>query len=161
MKWRKDGTCEKIHAALREQVRVGAGRPAHPPAPPSWTARASKPSTGAAASAAMARARKISGPKRHLLVDTLGLVWMVVVPSADVQDRDGARLVLERLLERMVEGLTGLARILSDAIYAGELVGWVKEKLNVVLEIVRLFDAALLDGTVVALIAGLIHPLTQ
>jgi transposase len=75
-----------------------------------------------------------------LLVDTLGLVWMVVVHSAGVQDRDGARLVLERFLERVKDGLKRLELIWADGIYAGELVGWVQEKLAVVLEIVKRSD---------------------
>jgi hypothetical protein len=36
----------------------------------------------------------VKGRKRHLLVDTLGLIWGLVVHGADVQDRDGAKLVL-------------------------------------------------------------------
>ena len=40
--------------------------------------------------------KKITGRKRHLLVDTLGLLLNVVVHPADIQDRDGARLVLDR-----------------------------------------------------------------
>jgi putative transposase len=73
-------------------------------------------------------------------VDTLGLVWMVVVHSAGVQDRDGARLVLERFLERVKDGLKRLELIWADGIYAGDLVGWVQEKLAVVLEIVKRSD---------------------
>ena len=44
--------------------------------------------------------KKIMGRKRHLLVDTLGLILHVVVPSAAIQDRAGAKLSLTRLLER-------------------------------------------------------------
>ncbi len=43
-------------------------------------------------------ARKMaSGRKRHLLVDTLGLIQAVVAHGADIQDRDEARLVLEEI----------------------------------------------------------------
>jgi putative transposase len=41
------------------------------------------------------RGKKIVGRKRHLVVDTLGLLWALVVTPADVQDRDGGKLVLE------------------------------------------------------------------
>jgi putative transposase len=39
----------------------------------------------------------VSGRKRHLLVDTLGMIMAVVVHAADIQDRDGARLVLAKI----------------------------------------------------------------
>ena len=42
-------------------------------------------------------AKKLCGRKRHLLVDTLGLVMLVMVTAADVQDRDGARTLLSVL----------------------------------------------------------------
>jgi putative transposase len=41
--------------------------------------------------------KKVTGRKRHILVDTLGLLLNVVVHPADLQDRDGARLVLEQI----------------------------------------------------------------
>src|ERR1039457_5010390 len=59
--------------------------------------------------------KKIMGRKRHLLVDTLGLILAVVVHPADIQDRDGARLVLQKL-----EGAFGWLRLIwVDGGYAG------------------------------------------
>jgi putative transposase len=69
--------------------------------------------------------KKILGRKRHLLVDTLGLILHVVVHSAAIQDRDGARLVLPILLQRF----GWLRCIFVDGGYAGELVAWVKQLL--------------------------------
>jgi len=40
--------------------------------------------------------KKVNGRKRHLLVDTLGLLLMVIVHTANIQDRDGARLLFEK-----------------------------------------------------------------
>jgi len=40
--------------------------------------------------------KKVTGRKRHLLVDTIGLVLMIVVHTAHIQDRDGAKLLLEK-----------------------------------------------------------------
>jgi putative transposase len=57
----------------------------------------------------------------------------VVVHAADVQDRDGAKLVLEPLIGK----LPRLERLWADGIYAGQLVEWVKEKTGWVLEIVK------------------------
>ena len=84
--------------------------------------------------------KKILGRKRHLLVDTLGLILPVGVHSAAVQDRDGARLVLPILLQRF-----GWLRCLFAAGgYAGELAAWVKNLLprrGLRLEVVRRSDA--------------------
>jgi putative transposase len=41
--------------------------------------------------------KKVNGRKRHVLVDTMGLVWLLVVTAASVQDRDGARTLLQVL----------------------------------------------------------------
>lgn len=65
------------------------------------------------------------GRKRHLLVDTRGLILHVVVHSASIQDRDGARLVLPILVQRF----GWLRCIFVDGGYAGALVAWVKELL--------------------------------
>lgn len=83
--------------------------------------------------------KKIKGRKRHILVDSLGLILERRVHTADIQDRDGARIVLESLRDSWL----GIRRIWADGGYAGELVGWVKrlrEHLDVELEIVRRTD---------------------
>jgi transposase len=84
--------------------------------------------------------KKIMGRKRHLLVDTLGLILHVVVHPADIQDRDGARLVLSILLQRF----GWLRCIFVDGGYAGELVNWCKRLLpnrGLRLEVVKRSDA--------------------
>jgi putative transposase len=60
--------------------------------------------------------KKVTGRKRHILVDTLGLLLNVVVHSADVQDRDGAPLVLDRRTRRL---FPFIERIFADAGYQG------------------------------------------
>jgi len=66
--------------------------------------------------------KQIKGRKRHLLVDTLGLVLAVVVHAANIQDRDGAKLVLERLTHKF----SRLRLIWADGAYAGQLLEWVR-----------------------------------
>lgn len=61
------------------------------------------------------------GRKRHLLVDTLGLILLVVVHPANIQDRDGAKLLLELLGKRF----GWLKTIWADGGYAGALIEWV------------------------------------
>jgi len=77
--------------------------------------------------------KKVTGRKRHIVVDTMGLILAVVVHAASVQDRDGARLVLTKLQT----GFRRLRLIWADGGYAGELVEWVMETLGRVLEIVK------------------------
>jgi putative transposase len=67
------------------------------------------------------------------VVDTLGLVLAVVVHGADIQDRDGAKLVLRRLRRRFPR----LERIWADAGYAGALVAWAAKFGRWVLDIVK------------------------
>jgi len=84
-------------------------------------------------------AKKVGGRKRHILVDTLGLLLVVVVHAADVQDRDGARLVLAALAHKFRR----LRLVWADGGYCGQLVEWVRalrqrDKLR--LEIVKRSD---------------------
>ena len=67
-------------------------------------------------------AKKTLGRKRHILVDTLGLLLVVVVHAADVQDRDGARQVLQVLASKFRR----LRLVWADGGYAGQLVEWVR-----------------------------------
>jgi putative transposase len=83
-----------------------------------------------AANAATTRGKKIAGRKRHLLVDTLGLLLVVVVHAAGIQDRDGARLVLEQAKSRFPT----LQLIWADGGYAGQLIAWVQETCGWILQ---------------------------
>ena len=75
----------------------------------------------------------MKGRKRHVVVDTLGLLWAVVVHSAAVQDRDGAKLVLAKLRG----GLPRLAAVLADGGYNGPVAAWVLATLGVALTLVQ------------------------
>lgn len=71
-------------------------------------------------------------------MDTLGLIWVVVVHCAGIQDRDGAQLVFEQL-----RGVAPRLRLIwADAGYAGQLVAWVATFADWVLEIVKRSDGA-------------------
>jgi putative transposase len=78
----------------------------------------------------------VKGRKRHLVVDTLGLVLAVVVHAANVQDRDGAKLVLQKLVGRFPR----LTLIWADEGYTGPLIAWTKQLANWTLEIVKRCD---------------------
>lgn len=85
--WRQDGTWEALHTALRERVRRQAGREPTPSA--AILDRQSVKMTRRGGVSGDAAGKQIKGRKRHLVVDTLGLLLAVVVHSAAVQDRDG------------------------------------------------------------------------
>ena len=69
-------------------------------------------------------------------MDTLGLILVVVVHAADIQDRDGARLAFEKLRGRFHR----LRVIWADGGYAGKLVDWIKDTFRWTLEIVKRSD---------------------
>ncbi len=77
--------------------------------------------------------KKVKGRKRHIVVDCLGLVLMVVIHSAGVQDRDGAIEVLRELKKLWCR----IVKVFADAGYRGKLVLRVKETLGYDLQIVK------------------------
>ena len=80
----------------------------------------------------------MKGRKRHLLVDTLGLIWGLIVHGADVQDRDGARLVVKSASQNLPK----LQIVWADGAYAGQLIEWVKQTCGWLLEIIKRSDDA-------------------
>jgi putative transposase len=118
--WKKDGTWKRVHDFFRRKVRRLDGRRGQPSA--AIIDSQSVKSSDVADDAGYDAGKKIKGRKRHLLVDTLGLVLAVVVHSAAIQDRDGARLVFDRC-----ENLRRMKLVWADGAYAGELVSWVKK----------------------------------
>ena len=90
--WSADGTWARVHQALRNQVRERGGRDRQPTAAV-LDSQSAKSAEGGEAIGCDA-GKRVRGRKRHLLVDTGGLLLHRVVHSASVQDRAGARQVL-------------------------------------------------------------------
>ena len=119
-KWAREGIWRLIHDCLREQVRRKAGRKPAPSA--AILDSQSVKHADSSQEIGYDAGKKIKGRKRHVLVDTMGLILALLVTGADVQDRDGARMLLSRCWF-----LFGRLQVIwADSGYLGKLVSWVK-----------------------------------
>jgi len=132
-KWQADGSTERMHAGLRERVRVAAGRSTRPTA-------AIIDSQSVKGSEMIARSRrgydagkKINGTKRHIAAGALGLLLTLLVTAASVQDRDAAR----PLLWNLRRAFPSIKLTWADGGYAGKLIPWAKARVKLTLQIVK------------------------
>jgi putative transposase len=133
-RWRLDRTWARIQRVLRQRVRRQAGR-----APTLSAAMIDSQSVktteqgGPLGSDGGQQGKKINGRKRHMLVDTLGLLLKAVAHPANTQDRDGAQLVLADVGPQFPR----LGHLWADQAYTGPLLDWIATELGWTVEIVE------------------------
>ncbi|MFF0001532.1 IS5 family transposase [Streptomyces avermitilis] len=135
-RWQVTGLLAELHDRLRDKVRQKEGRDVDPTAAivDSQSVRAAANIPGS--TTGWDGGKRVGGRKRHLVVDCLGLVLAVAVTAANVQDRDAAVPLLERLRRLYFS----VRLVWADGGYAGRLVDWAAENLHLTLEIVKRSD---------------------
>jgi putative transposase len=129
--WKGDGTWERMNQELRTKLRIADGRESEPSA--AILDSQSVKTVNVKGIRGYDAGKKVKGRKRHILVDTMGLLLMVLVHAASIQDRDGAKL----LLDKARHCFTRLRLIWADGGYKGKLVKWVHKTCGWTLEIVK------------------------
>jgi putative transposase len=133
--WRRAGVIARIHEALRPRVREASE---HEPEPSAASLDSQSIKTTAIGGIkGFDAGKKVKGRKRHLLVDTLGLLIAVVVTAANVQDYHGAKPVLGSVKDRCPR----LQVVWADGIYEKQwLIDWVRRECGWELTILKRSD---------------------
>lgn len=130
-RWAAAGTFELMHDRLRQQWRDRMGRAPEPSA--AIIDAQSTRSTPQGGDTGFDAGKKVKGRKRHLVVDTLGLLLAVTVTAASVQDRDGAADVVAHACTKV----PGLKKLYADSAYGGKCAQAIEQTHGISVEIVR------------------------
>lgn len=131
--WQEEGTTDRIHDALRDRVRDEAGRDPMASAGIVDAQSVKGADTVGSDSRGYDAGKKTNGRKRHIVTDTMGLLVVVLVTAASVQDRAGGRLVLGRAKMKM----PSILLVWADGGYTGKLLAFAWSHLRILVEIVK------------------------
>ena len=131
--WKRDGLWVSIHTHLREHLRQAQGRKRHPSA--AIIDSQSVKSTETSDERGYDAGKKINGRKRHILVDTIGLILRVLVLPASIQDRDAAKQLLGAHFGQTPR--RRVRHIWADGGYAGTLLDWAQRTCRCAIQIVK------------------------
>ena len=131
-RWAAEGTTDRIHDALRNAARDAAGRDPMASAGAVDSQTVSGASTVGKGSRGYDAGKKINGRKRHLVVDTMGLLIVVLVTAASVQDRDGGI----RVLDRAKTVMPSLVLVWADAAYSRRTQDFAARYLRILVQVV-------------------------
>ena len=134
-RWRESEWFVALNDKLRQEIRLRAGKQPDPSA--AIIDSQSVKTDEQAEAKGYDAGKKVKGRKRHILVDTLGLLLKAKVLTADVQDRDGAKMLFSAIKEQMPR----LQLIWADGGYRGKLIDWVAVQCLWVLEIIKRNDS--------------------
>jgi transposase len=135
-RWAKAGLWQQIHDVLRDLLRVRAGRSPQPTAAIIDSASVRGADTVPSRSRGYDGGKKVNGRKRHIAVDTGGLLLVVLVTMAGIQDRDGGLRLLALLRERF----STITHVWADGGYAGRLITFAHKVLAFTVEVVKRTD---------------------
>jgi len=124
--WHKSGATGKMHDELRRQCRIAAGRKPEPTAAVIDSQSVKAAEEVSRASRGYDAGMLVNGRKRHIAVDTIGLLLTVLITAAGVQDRDGAK----PLLWNLRRAFPSVKLAWADGGYAGKLVTWARTTLK-------------------------------
>ena len=131
LEWTRKGIWDQVLARVRELARVAAGKAPEPTA--AVMDSQSVKTTGHGEARGYDGGKQVKGRKRHLVVDTLGLLLLIWVTSASLQDREGGA----DLCDLVQQQFATIQKIWADSAYAGELVEYVSLWCGFLLEIVK------------------------
>jgi transposase len=135
-RWVKSGAWQQLHDAMRDLVRLHEGRDPLPTAAIIDSASVRGADTVPGVSRGYDAGKRVNGRKRHIAVDTSGLLLVVLVTMAGIQDRDGGLRLLALLRERF----STVILVWADGGYAGRLVTWAKRVLTLTVQVVKRSD---------------------
>lgn len=135
-RWRDRGLVRELHDRLLARCRRAEGRDGEPTAAIVDAQSVKAAASVHADSRGFDGGKLVNGRKRHIVVDTLGLLLVVLVTGADVTDRAAAHVLLRELAVRHRR----VVLVWADGSYTGPLVDWAAEHCGIALTVVKRTD---------------------